>query len=115
MHQKLAALAVLALCAGCATVSDVTPIGKDSYMVGVEVRGGQDWTTVKAHAIRRANEYCAGLGRNMVLTHSETSGARGWTPQDAEIQFMCLTNDDPEYRRVRMQKEPDTVIEVKGN
>jgi len=115
MRRKFVAFAVASLTAGCATVSDVTPIGKDSYMVGVEVRGGQNWTEVKAHAIKRASEYCVGQGKNMVLTHSETHGARGWTPQDAEIQFMCLADNDPEYKRVRMQKDPDTVVEIKGN
>ena len=97
------------LCAGCATVGDVTPIGKDSYMVGVDVRGGQNWTKVKAHGIRRANEHCASLGKHMVLQHTETSGARGWTPQGAEIQFQCLAEDDPAYQRVRTHKEGDAV------
>ena len=83
-------------------------------MVGVDVRGGQNWTKVKAHGIKRANEYCASLGRKMVLTHTETSGARGWTPQGAEIQFECVSETDPDYQRVRMHKDPDAVIQVQG-
>lgn len=30
-----------------------------------------------------------------------------------EIQFMCLTADDPDFRRNILQRRPDTVIEVK--
>ncbi len=111
--MKIAAVVSLAVAlAGCATVGEVTSIGKDSYMVGVEVRGGQNWTVVKAHAIKRANEFCAGQGKNMVLTHSETSGARGWTPQGAEIEFQCLAENDPAYGRLHAQKEADIVIRV---
>lgn len=80
--------------------------------MGVDVRGGQNWTEVKAHGIKRANEYCAAQGKNMILTHTETSGARGWTPQGAEIQFQCLADNDPAYQRVQMRKVPDAVIEV---
>lgn len=71
-------------------MSNVTPIGKDLYMVGVSVRGGFTGDTeVKAKALDSANAFCTSLGRRMALVSSSSSGVQGWTPQNAEIQFRC--------------------------
>lgn len=98
-------LVVIVTLAGCSSVSDVTPVGKDTYMVGSQVRGGlTSWAEVKSLALQRAASYCGGLGKHMAIVDTETHGARGWTPQEAEITFRCLDEDDPEYQRPEATK-----------
>lgn len=76
---------------GCASVSDVMPVGKDTYRVSSEMAGNfPSWPEVKGLSLKRANEYCDGLGRYMKEVDWETHGARGWTPLNAELTFECL-------------------------
>lgn len=98
-HPAPILLTLLLAIAACSRVTDVTADGKDTYLVGSEVRGGfSSWTEVKALAIKRADDYCAGLGREMVPGPLETHGVRGWSPQEAEFRFQCLTADDPRIK-----------------
>ena len=84
------ALLLVAPLTACTTISEVTPIGTDSYMVGSSVRGGFTGDTeVKTLAVKRANEFCANKGKTMVLTGSQSSGVQGWTPQNSEVTFTC--------------------------
>jgi hypothetical protein len=77
--------------AGCATMSDVVPIGDGRYMVGTSVRGGfTSDAEVKASALKRANAYCQERSKQMVLIDSSSSGVQGWTPQNAEVSFRCV-------------------------
>jgi hypothetical protein len=94
MKKYVVAMCVLAL-AGCQSVSEVVPAGNGTYMVGSEVRGGfSSWAEVRALTLKRANEYCAGLGKEMQQVDSKTRGARGWTPQEAELTFKCVPAKD---------------------
>ena len=105
-------LSVLGLLSACVSVGEVQPIGRDSYTVSVDVHGGEPAGEVRGHAIKRANEYCDSIGKHMLLTHTESGGVRGWTPQTATITFQCLAEDDPAYRRNTMRKEAGTVIRI---
>jgi hypothetical protein len=81
------------LLAGCQTVSEVMPVGKDSYMVGANVRGGfASDAEVTALSIRKANEWCASQKKRMELGSSTNSGVQGWTPQQSQILFKCVDN-----------------------
>jgi len=100
------------LVAGCVSTSEVTEIGKDTYMVGTEARGGLTKTAAMTASIKTANQYCATMRKKMMLTHTDTSGMAGWTPVDAEIQFVCLDDNDPQYRRTMLRKDPTEVIQV---
>ena len=84
-------------------------------MVGSSAHGGFSSNTEVAElAIKQANTYCEGLGKKMLLTHMDTGGVQGWSPQHSEIQFQCLAADDPAYTRNRMEKDPNTVIKVEN-
>jgi len=88
--KHAALLLACALIAGCSTVSDVVPIGRDTYMVGSTARGGLTGDAeVKALAVRRANEYCAEQGKRAQVLSSSSRGVQMWTPQNAEVQFKC--------------------------
>lgn len=91
MHQKASALSLLVIAiTGCSSVSEVAPVGKDTYRVSSEM-GGQlpSWSDVKALSIAKANEYCQVMGAYMEEVKWETHGARGWTPLNAELTFVC--------------------------
>ena len=79
------------LIAGCQSISEVMPVGKDSYMVGANVHGGLvSDAEVTALSVRRANEWCSAQGKRMELISSSNSGTQGWTPQQSQIMFKCV-------------------------
>jgi hypothetical protein len=87
------------LLSGCASVSDVLPVGKDTFRVSAEMAGQfPSWSDVKGLALKRANAYCGEKGRYMEEGKWETHGARGWTPLNAELTFRCLT-DSPDAKK----------------
>lgn len=80
----------LASLAACSTVTEVTPTGQNTYMVGSNARGGfTSDAAVKQLAIQRANDFCAAKGQVAQVTSSTSSGVQMWTPQNAEVQFTC--------------------------
>lgn len=108
MQWRTVAIVAAAALSGCSSVTDVVPVGRDTYTVGASMSGNfPSWPEVKGLAYKRSNEYCAGLGKNMVPVKTETHGARGWTPLEAEVTFQCLASDDPAYLR-RPQELPVT-------
>jgi len=55
---------VLASLAGCASISEVTQLGKDTYMVDATTRGGlQSHGARTALAVNKAREFCTGKGK----------------------------------------------------
>ena len=93
--MKKAPVALLALaCVGCVSVSEVIPVGKDTYTVSAEMSGNfPSWSEVKQLAMKRANEHCGSMGRYMTIEKWETHGARGWTPLNAELTFHCKSEE----------------------
>lgn len=93
MHNLSATVILLfALLAvvGCQTVSDIIPIGADTYMVGAHVRGGLiSSMEVKQLAIRKADAYCIAQGKHVQVQNIESSGVQGFTPQNADLTFCC--------------------------
>ena len=107
MTKATAAAALAVACVSCSTVTDVVPVGKDTYTVGSRMAENfPSWPEVKQLGLKRANEYCAELGKNMVPVKTETHGARGWTPLEAELTFECLASDDPAYQRPAPERSP---------
>ena len=86
----MAAAAAAFLCA-CSSVTDVSPMGNDTYMVGGKAAGGHmSHTEVKGIALQRAEEYGRSQGKSMQLESAKSSGARGWTPLASEVVFKCI-------------------------
>jgi hypothetical protein len=93
------------------STSEVSQIGRDSYIVGTTARGGLSSTDAMTASIKRGTNYCAALGKKFFLDHTQGSGVAGWTPVTSEITFQCLDESDPAYRRAYLRKDADTVIE----
>jgi hypothetical protein len=110
----VAFIAMSAAATGCVSVSEVTKVGKDTYMVGADVRGGMTSDTeVKMLSLNRANEYCEKMGKVMVADSSTSRGVRGWTPQTSEVTFFCVDENDPANQRLKNRRPPDTIVEIR--
>jgi hypothetical protein len=85
------------LAAGCASNSGVVAIGADTYMVSRQAATGFSGSgTLKADAVREANEYC--MHKNKIAKVLKSTEARppyifGNFPK-AEIEFMCVFHPD---------------------
>lgn len=112
MKNVILTTLILAL-ASCASSSGVVPMGKDTFFItrrggsGFEGRG-----TLKVDVIREATEYCTSTGKQFQVVGIEESKA-AWDYPRAEIQFMCLSADDPELTRPKLVKAPQISVEIK--
>ena len=114
MLEWSARAALLLLCVGCTSTSDVTPMGRDTFMVGSQARGGFISTAdLAAMSVRKANDFCAARVKEMLPSNVENKGVRGFTPQENTFIFLCLDASDPENQRPRLRREPDAVIQVR--
>jgi S1-C subfamily serine protease len=107
---------LILLCTGCVSVSDVIPVGKDKYTVSSEmVMNFPSWSEVKQLSLKHANKYCNGKGQYMEVVGWNLHGARGFTPLNAELIFLCLTEpaavpENPENPERIKSNNKDTVI-----
>lgn len=86
------ALTAFAVLAACTSISEVSPAGDGHYTVTTQVRGGMTpWGEIKASSLKRADEYCRQEGKQMHQVDMQTHGVRGWTPQEAELTFACVS------------------------
>ena len=101
--MKKALIVLVILVAGCAANSGVIQIGADSFMVTRQAATGFTGTgTLKTDAIAEANQYCQGMNKGMKLVHAKEASppfVLGNFPK-AEIAFMCLDRNDPDFTRV---------------
>lgn len=109
-------LVLAATIAGCAANSGVVPMGKDTYMVSRQAATGFSGSgTLKADALREANEFCVSHCKVMQVVRTEEAQPPYVLANfpKAEVQFMCLDEHDPELVRPKLEREADTQIEIK--
>ena len=76
---------------GCVTVTEPVSVGTDTYMIGLNARGGLTGDAeLLAQTMRAAGAFCGRQGRHMELQNSTTSGTQGWTPQGNSVIFRCI-------------------------
>ena len=99
MNKTLIFIAVFPIiAAGCAatnTSGGVLPIGPDMYMISMQ-GGTLDYsgTVLKAKLYQDASKFCIDKDRVMVPVNSVSQDAL-WNYASAEVQFRCLSKDDP--------------------
>jgi len=107
---------VIASLIGCASNSGIVIIGPDTFMASRQAASGfTGLGTLKADAFREAHKYCMSQNKQVRVVNTVESSppyVLGNFPR-AEVQFMCLDKADAELTRPKMQKSPDTVIEVR--
>ena len=110
--MKATTIAVAALLAGCTTSSQVVPIGKDSYMVTAATSAFSGMNkSPHIKAAQRANQYCDALAKHMIIRRMDTTGRVGFGNVSVNYLFSCVGENDPEYQRPDLRKEPTTVME----
>ena len=114
-RTKLFSVVALSVIVGCAmSAGRVVPIGKDTFMIGKQ----GSFTTfsgyeVKADLYSEANEFCACQNKQFMPISSASRDSGYAQYANAEIQFRCLKEGDPELGRPTMESIPDIRIEIK--
>lgn len=62
-------------------------------------------------ALTEANAHCASMAKEFMTLSTRRLEDVGGGP--FEVTFRCLNKNDPELQRPNLQREPDTVIQVK--
>jgi hypothetical protein len=96
---------------GCTTTSEVVPMGKDSYMVNSD-----SWTSVSPGQLaiktsKVANDYCEKQGKHMIVRRMDSAGTPWVTTLTTSFIFSCVGENDPEYARPDLKRDPTTIIE----
>jgi hypothetical protein len=103
--------------AGCASYTGVVPMGKDTFMIAKQqATGFPGLGNIKAEIIAEGVRYCHGIGEEFQLVSANETlppYILGNYPR-SEITFMCISAADPEYQRPKLQKVPDTVIQIQN-
>lgn len=115
--KNLTVIVVVSLAvSACASHTGIVPMGKDTYMIAKQqATGFPGLGNMKAEIIGEASRYCAGVGKEIqIVSTQETQPPYilGNYPR-SEIQFMCLSASDRELQRPKLQKAPDTVIDIR--
>ena len=115
--NKTTYLAAIALTlSACASHTGIVPMGRDTFMIAKQqATGFPGLGNMKAEIIAEASQYCVAQGKEFqIVSTQETQPPYilGNYPR-SEIQFMCLSAGDRELQRPKLQKTPDTVIEIR--
>jgi hypothetical protein len=96
----------------CQSMSDPVSMGKDTYMISASARGGFSSNgELLAQTVQKAGEFCQAQGLKVQVMNTQATGVRGWTPQDNQVVFRCLADDDAGYTRPVYRPAPQIVIE----
>ena len=109
-HQMKQALrlSLLLILAGCVSTSDVTPMGRDTFMVSTDARGAYfSRSSLVARSAQKANAYCSTLGKEMMPDSIQNQGVPGFTPLDNMFVFRCLAAGDPGNQRPVLRPLPN--------
>lgn len=115
MLKTVASFTLLLALFGCASHSGVVQMGKDTYLIAKQqATGFPGLGNIKAEIIAEGSAYCRGINKEFqIVSVNETKPPYilGNYPR-SEITFMCITADDPEHLRPKLQKTPDAVIQI---
>ena len=102
--DKAATVIAFAALTACVTVpSTVVPIGKDTYQLSMTGVGFATQANTNVKALQAANQYCEKLGKHLLFQRNAESSVYGWSPRQANLTFLCLDENDPDYTRAKSQ------------
>ena len=110
--SKVIAFSAAIFLTACAQSSGVLKMGPDTYSVSAAAapaRGG--YSEARKLALADANQFCAQMGKEILVTNVGTATTNVYGAGSADITFRCLSKGDPELQRPEYRKAPDTVIE----
>lgn len=108
MKRTYLAAVIMLSCSlsGCASTSGVMPMGPDTFSVSSD---NPSAAAAKQSALSQAQGHCASLGKEIMVTNTETAVIRNRAVYD--VTFRCLSPGDPKLTRPSYTKNPDVVIE----
>ena len=113
--MRISIVIIATIISGCASNSGVIPIGQDTYMVSRQAATGfSGLGTLKADAFAEAKVYCNKQGKLLQVVNTNESQPPyvfGNFPK-AEVQFMCLAENDPELNRPKLRKDAGVALKV---
>jgi len=102
------------LMGGCASNPGVVPLGKDTYILNRQGKAlGATAGSTQIDTLKEANSYCQSIGKVFQVVRMDGHPAAPARFPEASIQFMCLSENDPELSRPKLRKDPDTVVEMR--
>jgi hypothetical protein len=85
-------LAMAVSVAGCAGMSDIVPVGPDTYVVQTRRHGIAREGSGAIAVLKQANEYCAAQNRIMIQQSLDVSGNPALGFQVTRLTFACGAN-----------------------
>jgi hypothetical protein len=117
MHLPIAGyhaiiLSIAAATTGCA-MSEVIPMGTDTYMISQTSAGGMftNMSSLKAEVIKRANAFAETRGKIAIPLASHTTPPAPGQMPNFEYQFRLVGKDDPRAAGAPLLPRADMVIE----
>lgn len=102
------AIAALLTLTACATITEIVPAGKDTYVIAGEDSFEEiSGASIKTDLYKKANAHCETMGKKLLPLNESVSS------HTAELRFRCLNEDDPECLRPNMESVPNVRIETK--
>jgi predicted small secreted protein len=113
IQPTLMVLMVATTLAGCVTMSEPVPVGRDTYMMSIGARGGLSGSNSElvVQAVQKAGVFCESTGREIELRNTSSSGVQGWTPQSGQVIFACLAASDPRYVEPKYSPSANFIVE----
>lgn len=110
-------ITITILLVACANSSGVLEIGPDTFTIATSASPGKGGIpAAKRIAYQEATDECTKRGLK-VFALSEKTSSPTWTEGMAsmELNFRCLSPDDTEFQRQKLQSTPDKVLEIRRN
>ncbi len=112
LKYALLLLSTPLLLSSCVSTSEITPYGKDTYIISVDdLSGMASPAKLQIKAAKAASEFCAKQGKVMRIRNTNEKGNWGWTSTSSSMVFSCVDENDAENTRPNLRKEPDVIIE----
>ncbi len=105
---NLVLMSAVATLTACVSSTGPVPMGRDTYMIGLDGKGFLSSSEIIARAYKEANEFCRKQNKELMPINSRQRGMSFGVDPSAELQFMCLRSDDPDLQRPIM-KQSDSV------
>ncbi len=90
----------------CGSMSEISQIGKDTYMVASSSAAmGEGGGNLKAKLVREGTNHCSKQSKQFLLVGFSSVDMAFGRPASAEITFRCLFDNDTEYTRPNIPYE----------
>jgi hypothetical protein len=109
-HWVLGLMAAATM-AGCATNSNVTPVGQDAYHVSVVGQRYETQTDANLKALNIAHQYCDQFGKHVMFRQSTESSEHAWSPKQEDLTFVCMDAKDPTFMRAAVEHVPAVIAQ----